>query len=139
LIRRSRWDPRGLFAGVLLVLQVGCRTLQPVSEPRAYVESRNPSFVVITRTDGTRVSVESPRVFQDTIFGYSPGGEVSVPLAQIGELKARQVHSGRTILFAGGMAAVVLALSIAAFGTGPSEPPPEEEDVLVPVLFRIRF
>jgi hypothetical protein len=134
-------NPRRLIAALLLATQGACTTLRAVDSPSAYVEARSPSEVLITRTDGQEVPLESPRVLSDTVFGFSLAGEeTAIPVAEIRQLKAKQLSPFRTALFAGALAAVTIGLATMVIGQGdPGEPEPDDDgdNSIVPVLFRI--
>jgi hypothetical protein len=131
---------RGI-AALLLITQGGCTALQLVDAPQAYVEARSPSLVLVTRNNGGQELVEAPRVLSDTMFGFSrTGAEVVIPFSDVRELRAKQIHPLRTALFASGLAAVTIGLSLLVIGHGPNTEEDPPEDVVVPVLrIPVRF
>jgi hypothetical protein len=131
------------IAAILLITQAGCMTMRVVDSPSTYVEARAPGEVLITRSDGRQIPLESPKIVSDTVFGFSmiSGDETAIPVVDIRQMKARQLSPFRTALFAGGMAAVTIGLAMMVLGSpdyqGEPEPDDDGDNAVVPVLLRI--
>jgi hypothetical protein len=100
--------PRSLLAAVL-VAQSGCSTWQVVDvSPRAVEGSHE---VRVTRPDGTRVVIASPRIAGDSLVGTRgghPASAVALPLSEVSRLAIRHADGERNsaiLLFAGATAA----------------------------------
>src|SRR5712672_1594506 len=87
----------GLF-GVL-----SCHTgPKPVQySPRLYLHQNQPRELWITMKDGSKVTMIGPRVIDDTLFGWTPGGneDLTVAVGDIKSLQARKIDPFRTSLF----------------------------------------
>jgi hypothetical protein len=90
----------------------------------------------VTRNDGSNVTILSPRVLDDTIFGFNQGGQQFVlPLSDAKEIRRRELSIGRT----GGLGALAFVGMIvtAKLLLGKGEAPPVgeiTEDAVVPLL-----
>ncbi len=129
---------RQFTASVLLVTMAGCTTVRPVSSPRDFMNSRQPGRIWVTADTPTEYEIDSPKVLADTIFGFDAKGEsVTVPIASIKQLRATQIHKGRTA----GVVLLVIgggALAIAAFQGLKGDSDPEITEDFRPLL-RLRF
>jgi hypothetical protein len=104
-------------------------TARPVASPRDYLNQRQPGRIWVTGESASEVTIDSPRVLSDTIFGFGFNGEaMTYPIASIKVLRANQLHVGRTA----GLVAVVLVGSVAAIAafqglSGDAEIDPTED------------
>jgi hypothetical protein len=92
-----------LFAVIALVAGgVACHTgPKPVNySPRLYLHQNQPKEVWLNLKDGSRVMMVGPRVLDDTLFGWSQGGneDLMVALSDIKSLDARKINVFRTSL-----------------------------------------
>jgi hypothetical protein len=114
---------RQFTAGLLLISCTGCVTARPVASPRDFLNQRQPGRIWVTGESASEVTIDSPRVLSDTIFGFGFNGEaMTYPIAEIKVLRANQLHKGRTA----GLVAAILVGSVAAVAafqglTGDSE------------------
>ena len=106
---------RQFTAGLLLIACTGCMVTRPVASPRDFLNQRQPGRIWVTGEGSSETLIESPRVLSDTIFGFGFNGQaMTYPISSIKELRAPQLHKGRTA----GMVALVAiggALAISAF------------------------
>jgi hypothetical protein len=116
---------RQFTAGLLVITCTGCMTARPVSSPRDFLNTRQPGRIWVTGEGaGSELTIDSPRVLSDTIFGFGWNGEaMTYPIASIKQLRAKQLHVGRTA----GLVAIVVVGSVAAVAafqglSGDSEP-----------------
>jgi hypothetical protein len=103
-----------------LLSQTACTTMRVLDAPGPYVETRKPEKVYITPRDGSAQAViESPRVLQDTLFGFDAHGQqVTIPLSSLSSLRARELNVGKTATFTIGAVGVVGALAVLLIGSG---------------------
>lgn len=106
---RSAVPLLGLF-GVLSCL-TGPKPVQ--YSPRLYLHQNQPKELWLTMRDGSRLTVIAPRVIDDTLFGWTPGGneDLTVPVADIKSVEARRIDPIRTSIFP----VVFLGAGIAVF------------------------
>lgn len=116
---------------VMLVLLVGCQTMQPVAEPRVFLQSRQPSVVWLAKSsDPTMFVLEGPQLLGDSIVGFVEGEYTEIPIATIKSMQAKQYSRGRTTAFLVGAGAAVLALTfIITGGMGSSYDMTDEDDI----------
>ena len=98
-------------AGLLLIACTGCMTARPVESPRDFLNHRQPGKIWVTGDGSDEVTIESPRVLSDTIFGFVDGKATTYPIASIKQLRAEQLHKGRTaglvgLVLVGGVVAI---------------------------------
>ena len=102
---------RQFTAGLLLIASTGCMTARPVASPRDFLNQRQPGRIWVTGEGADDMTIESPRVLSDTIFGFDFNGKaMTYPIASIKELRANQLHKGRTA----GLVALVVVGGVAA-------------------------
>jgi hypothetical protein len=126
---------RRMTAGLLLVTCSGCMTARPVASPRDYLNRRTPGRIWVTgEGSSNEITIDSPRILSDTIFGFGFNGEaMTYPIASIKQLRANQLHVGRTA----GMVALVAiggAAAIAAFQGISGDAPPDSVEDFRPLL-----
>ena len=93
------------MAVLLLALHVqACTAWQPSTvRPPQLIEEEEPSQVRITRTDGGRVTIQSPWVRADAIVGRGvrgsprPWEERSVVVSDIRQIETRRFSPGKTV------------------------------------------
>lgn len=125
---------RRAIAAVLLATSAACMgPRRAVLQPGEYISTERPKRIWLTRADGTVVLVDAPRIFGDTLFGWTEtemgGEEVWLGLPQIQRVEVRRVDSLRTgLLIAGvGILTIVAFASLVETG-GESGPPLNLED-----------
>ena len=101
----------------LVLLSVGCTTIQPVEAPVPFLATNRPPAVLITGPDGQDIELAGPRLQSDSLVGLYENEPFKISLLEVKGLRAKQVDKQRTLLFAGavalGTAAVVAGVSIA--------------------------
>jgi len=112
-LNRSGWT-----ATLLLLLYLpGCVGWQAENAaPPALVVSRGPARVRIRRGDGSRITLERPRLHGDSLYGYRQAGSaeqwIVVPLTEVTGLETEHtdpVKTGLGVLALGAVAAVIVA------------------------------
>jgi hypothetical protein len=125
-------------AGVLLLTQVAaCTKMQTLERPGPYVESRRPVRLWVTLANGPEMVIESPRVIADTVFGFNiAGAPVTLPLADLETVRARELNIGPTIgLGLLGLAVLVGVATLVTGGIDRNNGMTEEtEDAVVPIF-----
>jgi hypothetical protein len=151
MTRLSRSAVVRFVASVLLLGQAACLTApQPVQQPAEFFKANTPSTIYVTLQDGSRLVVDNPRLFGDSLLGYKRGAELAseiwVGLSSLQEVRVRKVSVTRTSLFAvAGVAGVAVVASLFA-GVGASDrergcplPNPDDcEAFRIPLGVRIR-
>jgi hypothetical protein len=119
---------RRVIAALLMVLLTACQTWRPmrVRPPQTYIPAEQPSTVRATLRTGTTVTLETPTVRGDSIFGITDAGVVGVASEDVYLLEVRRLSILRSIglvhLVAGALIVVVI---VACLVEG-------EDDCLVP-------
>jgi hypothetical protein len=102
----------------LVLLSLGCTTLQPVEAPVPFLAVNRPPAILITGPDGQDIELAGPRLQSDSLVGLYENEPFKISMLEVKGMRAKQVDKQRTILFAGAMAlgtaAVVAGISIAA-------------------------
>ena len=102
----------------LVLLTLGCTTLQPVEAPVPFLAVNRPPAILITGPDGQDIELAGPRLQSDSLIGLYENEPFKISLLEVKGMRAKQVDKQRTILFAGAMAvgtaAVIAGISIAA-------------------------
>jgi hypothetical protein len=129
------------IAGVLLAAQTGCTTIHVVQAPSAELASGGPGRVYVTKNDGARVTIISPRVLDDTIFGFNASGQQYVlAVKDTKEIKARQLSMTRTGILGGAFFVGMIVATKVLLGKGAAPPVQEEtQDAVVPLLRLLRL
>ena len=122
---------RRAIALPMLVLVTACSSMQPVAQPREFLESRQPSVVWLSRDAvQSMVAMDAPRLMGDSVVGLVEGDYQEIPLASVKAMQARQYSRGRTIGFLAAIAATtVAALVLISGGLGTGVDMNEEDDV----------
>ena len=132
---------RQVTALVLIFTCIGCTTVRRVESPREYLNARTPGKMWVSSGDNSEFTeIQSPRVLTDTIFGFTPGGQPIVyPIAEIRELRTKQLSMGRTMGLVGVFAVgSVVAIAVMQGLQGDAPSVEETEDFRAPRL-QIRF
>jgi hypothetical protein len=116
---RTRNEPPWSIAGLLAIACLaGCTSwrVQSVS-PEMVVSGQHPEAVLVTRTDSSRLVVQSPSIVADTLRGQVDGQPLAVPMADVAAIAVRRSDGGKTagLILGSGVAALLgLAALIAA-------------------------
>lgn len=116
-----------IVCSILLVAQGACMAPpRPVGAPVPYLQANSPKQIWVTLTNGDQMVVQSPRLFGDTLLGFTRRGsaneEVWLPVSDLQEVKSRKLSGGRTALL-GGAALVMVGLIVAILPKGGSNNP----------------
>ena len=89
---------RRVIAALLLVLLTACQTWRPTGVgPQTYIPAEQPSTVRATLRTGTTVTLETPTVRGDSIFGITDAGVVGVASEDVYLLEVRRTSVLRSI------------------------------------------
>lgn len=121
----------------LLLMMTACSTMQPVAQPRDFLEANRPAVVWVSKSsDQTMLALNAPQLVGDSIVGFVEGEYSEIALSQIRAMQARQYSRGRTTAFVVGAAALTATLFFVLNGGHGSTPEMNEEDDLGIVRFR---
>ena len=113
----------------MLVLVTACSSMQPVAQPREFLQSRQPSVVWLSQeSQQTMVSVDAPRLIGDSIVGFVEGEYVEIPITSVRGMQARQYSRGRTAAFIVGLVGVAVAMLVVVSGGIGANPEMDGED-----------
>ena len=115
-------------AGILLITCTGCMTVRSVTSPRDFLNTNQPGRIWVTTSQtAASTEIDSPRVLTDTVFGFDIKGEqVVYPIAEIKELRAKQLNVAKSAVMVGLFTAAGVA-AIAAFQGLKGDAPTVEE------------
>ena len=89
---------RRVIAALLMVLLTACQTWRPTGVgPQTYIPAEQPSTVRATLRTGTTVTLETPTVRGDSIFGITDAGVVGVASEDVYLLEVRRTSVLRSI------------------------------------------
>ncbi|MSR07681.1 MAG: hypothetical protein EXR93_11540 [Gemmatimonadetes bacterium] len=128
---------RSLVASMLAGTQLAC--LAPMRRVELSHMDDGIGRVWVTRNDGARMEVHSPRIIQDSLFaGWAPDGItfIGFPVSEIQEVSMRGSALGRTLLLVGVVSGVVLITVFTVSGHSP-DTQEIEEDFTVPRIPRV--
>jgi hypothetical protein len=115
---RRRITTTALLASTL----IGCATVRTVDRPDAFIASKHPKELWLTRVDGKELLLVQPRIEGNEVVGWARGRveeQVRVPLSETEYVAARQLSSTRTALAVGlGVVAGGLFLHAVTRGAG---------------------
>jgi hypothetical protein len=124
-------------AAVLLLMMTACSTMQPVSQPRAFLESQRPAVVWLSKTnDQTMLALNAPQLVGDSVVGFVEGEYSEIALSQIRSMQAKQYSRGRTTAFVAGAAAIAVGLFFVVSGGHGSNTELDGEDDIGIIRFR---
>lgn len=100
-----------VFALACLVLS-GCMAWHSKRSPETYLADHVPEKIRVTLADGQIHLLELVRVKGDSLIGFETdadwnGRRIAVPLNQVLTLEVREMDAARTLLYAGGMVALL--------------------------------
>ena len=94
---------------LILVTVTACSTMQPVAQPREFMQLRKPGTVWVTRqATPAMVELNAPQMVGDSLVGFIEGEYVEIPFNQVQSIQAKQYSRGRTLGFILGVSAVVV-------------------------------
>ena len=125
-------------AAVLLLMMAACSSMQPVAQPRAFLESNRPAVVWLSKSsEQTMVALSAPQLVGDSVVGFVEGEYSEIALSQIRSMQARQYSRGRTTAFVVGAAALTTTLFfVLAGGHGGADEQDDEDEI---GIIRFRF
>ena len=89
---------RRVVAALLMVVLTACHTWRPTGVgPQTYIPAEQPSTVRATLRTGTTVTLETPTVRGDSIFGITDAGVVGVASEDVYLLEVRRTSVLRSI------------------------------------------
>jgi hypothetical protein len=122
---------------MILVSLTACSTMQPVEQPRAFLESRTPSVIWLSKSsDRTMVAIDAPKLVGDSIVGFVEGEYTEIPLVDVKAMQARQYSRKKTTAFLIGAGAVVVGLTFLIQGGHGANPEMDGEDDIGILRFR---
>ena len=87
-----------LIAALLLVLLNACYSWRPTTvSPQRLIPEDQPTYVRVTLMNGETVTVESPTVRNDSIFGVTDLPAVGVATRDVRMLEVRRLDVGETL------------------------------------------
>jgi hypothetical protein len=114
-LRRNEMKRSTVLLALLTGFQGACmHTIAVRERPGDFLASQTPGSATVTLAEGNPIVVNLPRVVMDTIFGWSKGQEVSIPVQDVKEVRVRKVSVVRNaiiggVVVGGGMAALFTA------------------------------
>lgn len=90
----------------------GCMAWHSKRSPETYLADHVPEKIRVTLPDGQIHLLELVRVKGDSLIGFETdadwnGRRIAVPLNQVLNLEVREMDAARTLLYAGGMVALL--------------------------------
>ena len=109
---------RGPFACALLLCNLpACMTWHVEEEvsPLQLISTRHPRTLRVTRTDGSRVVLDEPRIAAgDSLVGVHYGVQSSVAVSDVTQVATRRVSAGKTIGLFLGLSTVAVGAAVIA-------------------------
>jgi hypothetical protein len=128
---------RRCIALALMLMMTACSTMQPVAQPRDFLEARSPSVIWLSKSsDPNLVALDGPKLMGDSIVGFIEGEYTEIALSQIKQIQAKQYSRSRTTAFLIGAGAVAVGLFFVIQGGHGATYDQNEEDDLGIVRFR---
>jgi hypothetical protein len=81
--------------------------------PEQLISQEQPDSVLVKMADGSKLVLQDPAVFRDTLSGAHDGTAVRIPLASVSELEVRQGDTVKTIVVV-----MVITVGVAAVAAG---------------------
>jgi hypothetical protein len=97
---------------VLPLSLAGCASVQPLSNPAAFISQTRPSVVYVTHNNGAILTIAEPRVSGDSLLGTWKGAEQSLalPFQEVKEVQALRNDKVRTTFLVAGVSLIGVAL-----------------------------
>ena len=112
-----------------------------VDDPGQYISTERPDRVWLTDDNGTIV-VLAPRVFGDSLFGWSSteadAEEIWLGLADVRSVEVQRVDPLRTGILAVAVTAAAVVGAVLLAGSGSPDPDLQDDEDLSVVRFRLR-
>lgn len=123
--------PRRVVAGLLLISVTACTSMQPVAQPREFMQMRRPPVVWVSQgTEIGMMAVESPKLEGDSLVGFVEGEYTEIAMNSVKSMQAKQYSRKTTALFAVGVSAVLATLLfVVKGGSGSGQDMTGEEDI----------
>ena len=101
-----------LVIAVTCLVLSGCMVWHSKHSPETYLVDHAPGKARVTLTDGQVHVLESVRVKGDSLIGFETDAEwngrrIAAPLDQVFKLEVREIDAVRTLLYTGGMFAIL--------------------------------
>jgi hypothetical protein len=93
---------------VCMTATTACRTWHPVDVSGPALATGAPDVVRIVRTDGTRATLEDPRIVADSIVGFEGFDPVRTALVDVESVELQRWSGPRTVGLIVAQASVVL-------------------------------
>ena len=104
-----------VLAAIVATSLIACTTVGPSRSPQKDITVREPRTVWLTRTNGSVIRVDGPRMIGDTVIGAVEGQYAEVPLSQVTRVAAVEPAPGKTIAAAALGGAVTVAVLVEIF------------------------
>jgi hypothetical protein len=108
---------RSIASTLLLCYLAACTSWhvkQGVS-PRQVISTEHPRTVRVTRTDGSRISLDEPRIVTgDSLVGVHNGVRSSVVVSDVTQVATQKFSPGKSIGLVLGLSAAVVAVAVIA-------------------------
>ena len=90
---------RQAVASMLLATHlVACTSWRVENVPPAQlVQTKAPSEVRVTRPDASNVVLGRPTIVRDSLWGWSRGAQLAMPLSDVTVIATRQGNTGKTV------------------------------------------
>jgi hypothetical protein len=111
-IRQAPW--RRVAAPVLLATHLAACTSWRVETvaPAQLLKTKTPSEVRVTRPDNSKVVLTHPGVARDSLWGWSRGAQLGIPLTDVRAIATRHGDAAKTVLLGTGIAVGVAAAAV---------------------------
>lgn len=106
----------GASLAIAALTSLGCYTMAPLSWED--ITNQRPARVWVTQADRSRIVVNGPQVFGDTLVGYIAGTFQELPTADIAQVVIKRAAKGRTMALIAASIAGAAALGVFISGIG---------------------
>jgi len=112
----------------MLVLVTACSTMQPVAQPRDFIQTRQPAVVWLSHDQQAMISMDAPRLVGDSVVGFVEGEYTEIALSRITGMQAKQYSRSRTTGFILGLVGLTAAVVLTVTGGHGANPEMDGED-----------
>ena len=111
-IRQAPW--RTAVASALLVTHLSaCHSWRVENMPPAQLlQTKAPSEIRVTRADSSTVVLSAPGIVRDSLWGWSRGADLGMPLTDVRAIATRHRDAVMTTLLTAGVAGAVVAIVV---------------------------